>query len=157
MTQANQESSSFSSTLQIFHLWKYLSPRRRRQLFFWFAVMLLSGLSELISLAAVVPFLSALSAPEQLLNNQIIRSVTNKLAITDAPKILILVTSIFVLATFLAAVIRLTNLWLDCKFAAAIGSDLSSEAYKRVLNVQVDYIYTETVRYLVQTSFFAHK
>ena len=133
MTQANQESSSFSSTLQIFHLWKYLRPRRRRQLFFWFAVMLLSGLSELISLGAVVPFLSALSAPEQLLNNQIIRSVTNKLAITDAPQILILVTSIFVLATFLAAVIRLTNLWLDCKFAAAIGSDLSSEAYKRVL------------------------
>ena len=38
------------------------------------------------------------------------------------------------MAVCLAAMIRLTNLWLNGRLAASIGSDLSIEAYRRILN-----------------------
>ena len=47
-------------------LWGYFSLRRRLQLAFLFLVMLSSGLAELLSLGAIMPFLAVLTNPEQL-------------------------------------------------------------------------------------------
>ena len=42
-------------------------------------------------------------------------------------------TIAFAIAALLTALIRLTNLWLNGRLAAAVGSDLSCEAYRRTL------------------------
>ena len=47
------------------------------------------------------------------------------------PQPLLPATLAFAAAAVLAALIRLANLWLNGRLAAAVGSDLSCEAYRR--------------------------
>jgi ATP-binding cassette subfamily B protein len=59
--------------------------------------------------------------------------VAAALGISAAQNLLLPVTLLFGLAAVLAAAVRLLNLWLNGRLAAAIGSDLSCDAYKRTL------------------------
>ena len=52
---------------------------------------------------------------------------------TQASDLLVPATLSFAVAALLAASIRLSNLWLNGRLAAAVGSDLSCEAYRRTL------------------------
>lgn len=95
--------------------------------------MLASGIAEMVSLSAAVPFLSVLTEPERLWQLKVVQSNAAILGLTDANELLLPVAFIFGLAAVLAAVVRLLNLWLNGRLAAAIGSDLSCEAYQRTL------------------------
>lgn len=95
--------------------------------------MLLSGAAELLTLGAVLPFLALLSDPQRLWQQPLVQDLATRLGFTAARELLLPATLAFVVAAISAAVIRLTNLWLNGRFAAAVGSDLSCEAYKRTL------------------------
>ena len=110
-----------------------MSPRRRFQLALLLVVMLVSALAELISLGAVLPFLAVLSAPKQLWDYPLVQQLANRVGYTDEAQLLVPATLVFMLAVALAACVRLLNVWLNGKIAAAIGSDLSYEAYRRTL------------------------
>ena len=114
-------------------IWKYLKPKRRWQLLFLIFLMLLSGLSEVVSLASVIPFLSVLSDPDSFWKIKYLNKIASFLGFTSSDQLLLPVTIIFILAIVSAATIRLLNLWLNCRIAAAIGSDISCEAFKRTL------------------------
>lgn len=95
--------------------------------------MLASGVAELISLGSVLPFLGLISNPELLWQEPIVQALATGLGINDASQLLIPATLIFAGAAVIAALIRLLNLWLNGCIAAAIGSDLSCECYRRTL------------------------
>ena len=95
--------------------------------------MLASGGAELVSLGAVLPFLAVLSDPQQLWQYPLVRVLAGQLGFTEASELLVPTTLAFVAAAVLAALIRLTNLWLNGRLAAKVGSDLSCEAYRRTL------------------------
>jgi len=86
-----------------------------------------------VSLGAVLPFLAVLSDPERLWQQPLIQALAARLGFTAASDLLLPATLAFAAAAVLAAVIRLTNLWLNGRLAAAVGSDLSCEAYRRTL------------------------
>ena len=67
---AQNSQSTFDLLMKVFY---HLEMRRRFQLGFVFVVMLISGLAELISLGAVLPFLTVISNPEGLLNSSIMQ------------------------------------------------------------------------------------
>jgi len=96
-------------------------------------LMLASGVVELVSLAAVLPFLTALSDPERLWQQPLVQSLARSVRLTEASQLILPAMAIFAAAAVLAAVIRLTNLWFNTSLAAAVGSDLSCEAYERTL------------------------
>ena len=114
-------------------IWSHLGARRRSQLAALLVVMLLSSLAELVSLGAVLPFLGVLSDPEHLLQQPAMRVLAGLVGVTQPSQLLLPATIAFALAAVLAAVIRLLNVWLNGQLAAAIGSDLSCEAYRRTL------------------------
>jgi len=95
--------------------------------------MLSSGVAEVGSLTAAVPFLAVLTEPNRLWKLRIVQNNAAILGITDSKELLLPVALLFGLAAVLAAAVRLLNLWLNGQLAAAIGSDLSCEAYKRTL------------------------
>ena len=95
--------------------------------------MLASGVAELFSLGAVFPFLAVLSDPERLWRQPLIQSLAAQVGLTEASQLLLPATLTFAAAVVLAAVIRLMNHWLNGRMAAAVGSDLSCEAYLRTL------------------------
>jgi ABC-type multidrug transport system fused ATPase/permease subunit len=111
-------------------IWPHLNRRRRLQLGVALLMMLASGVAEVESLAAVVPFLAVLSDPQRLWQLPLVRILAAAVGITGAQELLLPVTLLF----GLAAAVRLLNLWLNGRLAAAIGSDLSCEAYRLTLH-----------------------
>ena len=95
--------------------------------------MLASGVAELVSLGAVLPFLAVLSDPERLWQQPLVRPLASRIGFSQATELLIPATVMFGVAAVFAALIRLANLWLNGRSAAAVGSDLSCEAYRRTL------------------------
>ena len=114
-------------------IWSHLSRRRRLQLGLLLVVMLASGGAELVSLGAVLPFLAVLSDPERLWQQPMVQALAARVGFTEASELLLPATLVFAVAVVLAAVVRLANLWLNGRLAAAVGSDLSCEAYRRTL------------------------
>ena len=122
------------NTVELFQgIWKHLSYRRRIQLGSLLIVMLFSGVSELLSLGAVIPFLSILTNPEQLWDQSTVKFFATSWGYTEANQLIAPAAFVFAAATSTAAIIRLTNLRLNGCLAAALGSDLSCEAYRRTL------------------------
>ena len=127
------ESTLLSTRALLLVLWGQLSRRRRIQLGLLLVVMLASGVAELVSLGAVLPFLAVLSDPERLWQQPLVQSLASRAGLTAASQLLLPATLAFAAAAVLAAVVRLANLWLNGRMAAAVGSDLSCEAYRRTL------------------------
>jgi ABC-type multidrug transport system fused ATPase/permease subunit len=114
-------------------IWGHLNRRRRIQLELLLLVMLASGGAELVSLGAALPFLAVLSDPDRLWQQPLIQALAARVGFTAASDLLLPATLAFAAAAVLAALIRLANLWLNGRLAAAVGSDLSCEAYRRTL------------------------
>ncbi len=131
-------SKKYKKNISIFYLlnklWIKLSKRRRIQLILLSILMLISSIAEVISLASVVPFLSVLVNPDSLWENNLIKSFTLFIGIKDQNQLLLPITIVFVIASITSASIRLLNIWINGRVAAAIGSDLSIEAYKRTIS-----------------------
>jgi ATP-binding cassette subfamily B protein len=114
-------------------LWGHLPAKRRVQLVAVFVSMLASGFAEIVSLAAVVPFLTVLADPERLWSRPWVRAAAEARGLTEPSQLLLPVTMLFAVAAVASGLIRLVNLWLSGRVAAGTGSDLSQEAYRRTL------------------------
>ena len=114
-------------------LWAHLPAKRRFQLVAVFGSMLASGFAEIVSLAAVVPFLTVLADPGRLWSQPWVRSFAESRGLTEPGQLLLPATLLFAAAAIASGAIRLVNLWLSGRVAAGTGSDLSQEAYRRTL------------------------
>lgn len=114
-------------------LWHHLSPRRQRQFGLLLGLTLVSALAEVISLGAVLPFLSILISPEHIFNHPIVAGKVRAWGITTADQLVLPLTVAFALAALTAGVIRILLLWVSTRLAFAIGADLGIEVYRRTL------------------------
>src|SRR2546427_321764 len=110
-----------------------MDRRRRRQFWALSALMLLSTAAELISLGAVLPFLSILSAPDVAFQNSVVANIARRWNLSSPDQLVLPLTLAFALAALAAGVIRVMLLWFSTRLAFATGADLSLEAYRRTL------------------------
>ncbi|NDC62955.1 MAG: ABC transporter ATP-binding protein [Planctomycetia bacterium] len=96
--------------------------------------MLASGFAEIVSLAAVVPFLTVLADPVRLWSRPWVRDAAEARGLTEPGQLLLPVTALFAVTAIASGLIRLVNLWFCGRVAAGTGSDLSQEAYRRTLH-----------------------
>ena len=92
-----------------------------------------SAVSELVSLGAVMPFLSVLAEPKNLLTLEWLSNMSVFARISSADQMILVVTILFVLASIISALIRLMTLRYGFYLSASIGSDLSKEVFCRTL------------------------
>ena len=97
------------------------------------AVTLAAAIAELVSLGSVLPFLAVLTEPDVLWERKAVQDLAGVMGWTSANQLILPAAAVFAFAAVAAACVRLTNLWLGGQLAAAIGSDLSCEAYRRSL------------------------
>ncbi len=114
-------------------LWHHLSWRRRRQFVLLQGLMLVSAFAEVVSLGAVLPFLSILVAPEHVFGHPIVADVALAWGITSADQLVLPLTVAFVAAALIAGAIRILLLWASTRLAFASGADLGIEVYRRTL------------------------
>ena len=117
----------------LYELWKNISKRRKKKLFILLILLLTSSLTEILSLASLIPFLTVLSNPYKLWEIDLIKKYAFRLEIFDPNYLILPFTVIFILFAALSSLIRLFNSYINRKWAAELGADLSSSIYKRTL------------------------
>ena len=62
-------------------LWNHLSSRRHRQLVLLLALVFLSALADVITLGAVLPFISVLTTPERVYSYPLVSSAADSMEV----------------------------------------------------------------------------
>ena len=96
-------------------------------------MMILSGIAEIISLAALIPFLTFLTNPDIAKQNVNFLFILKFLDISESRNLALFATLGFVFAVIFSCAIRTLNIYLNGKFSAKVGSELSSQAFKKTL------------------------
>ena len=118
---------------QLKKLWKHLQKRRHRQFYLVCILMILASLTEIISIGAVMPFLGAITAPEQVFQSSIMQPIIKILDITEPTQLLLTMTIVFSFAALLTGFVRLLLLYTLTRLSFATGADLSINIYRRTL------------------------
>ena len=114
-------------------IWKNLKKIRRKQVFYLLLISLISGITEMLSIASILPFLEIMSNPTTQLNNNFINLVFEILEIKNQEIIVIIITISFILIVLFSTIIRLFTLWFNAFLTARIGNDISTDSYRKIL------------------------
>ena len=132
MQNTNQKPSH---TFNLFKsIWNNLQKKRKIQIILLLFLMAISSIAELLSLAALLPFLAIVSEPERIWRIDIIRLFANFFKIDSTNDLLLCFSLIFGILSIIATVIKLSNVWLNNKIVASLTSDLSIKIFKNTIN-----------------------
>lgn len=139
MQYKNQTSNYFLIDHLSRRLWKVIGEHRRKHAYCLLLLMTLSAVLEAVSLGAVIPFLTVLAAPNQILENSIARQFAKILNIHLAADLALPLALTFATTAIVAGGARLILLWANNNLALATGGELSSEIFKRALHQPYEY------------------
>jgi len=117
----------------IVSLWSFLGKRRLWQLGGLFTLMLLSVMAEMVSLGAIVPFLGALTNPEDVLKLAWLKPILQLFGIDSADQLLLPLTGSFIMAAVMASGIKILLLWCNTRIGEGMTIQLNTEMYRRAL------------------------
>jgi ATP-binding cassette subfamily B protein len=96
--------------------------------------MAIASFAESISIGAVFPLLTVLTAPEIVYKSHLGGLVMSLLEINNPKDALLPITIFFGISVFISGCIRLLLMWASTRYAFALGADLNIEAYKKTLH-----------------------
>jgi len=110
-------------------------PRRRRRQFMLLALLMLIGAgAELVTLGAVLPFITFLADPSRALEYPVLQQVFTSLGWRDPDNLALPMTAAFLAIVAVATGIRLLLTYASNRFVFALGYDIGVQLYRRVLN-----------------------
>ena len=101
--------------------------------------MLLSALSEIFTIITVIPFLSVISNKDDFWLKVKDLSFIENSFLKNANDLIFFSISLFALAAFITAIIRITNIFLNTRLAGEIASDLSCQCYWIMIHQPYEY------------------
>ena len=96
-------------------------------------LMVLSSLTEVLAIGAILPFLGVLVAPEKVFQSKMVAPLLNTFHIVSAQELLLPITILFCSAVLFSGLIRIILLWLQFRVAFGLGADISASIFKRTL------------------------
>ena len=164
MKEENQK-NNYQILFLLKKLWYFFAKKRKIQFFIILTLMLLSGLAEMISFTAIIPFLTVITEPERLFELKEFGFIYKLLNIDNSSELLIPVSLFFISIAILAAIIKLTTIWINGRYAAAVGSEISIKSFSNNLMqpyfVQIEkktsQIITTSTSYLNATVLVLHQ
>lgn len=128
----NLESSSQNSIQLIASLTKFISKKRKKQLFFSFLSVLVAGIAEISSISITLPFITLLTDENKILDLLFFKKLIIFFGI-NSNQLINYIFYLLIITVVFAAVVRLFNLWLIHRVVMNIGNDLSTDAFKKIL------------------------
>ena len=120
--------------LELLHrLWNHFSTRRKGQFGLLLGLMVLASFAEILSIGSVLPFLAVLTDPQRIFEFHLTQPLIKALGISNASQLLLPLTAAFCITAVFAAAIRLLLLRSSLFLAAATGSDIGYDMYRRTL------------------------
>lgn len=129
----------------------YLPTKYKREFILAFILLLFSGVAEIISIAAILPFLSLLeNGSSNYINNSLIFNLL-PISLTSLAENIYFLTFIFCFSTIFAASIRLCSIWCNSLFAAKVGSFLSNYLFRETIKKEYEYHVNQNTNRLILT------
>lgn len=119
--------------MEINRLWHQLSERRKKQFLLLQIMIIISSFFEMLSLGAVVPFLTALSEPELIFRLSYLDPFIDFFGINEEDDITLPLTLVFICLIIFSALVRLILLWAMVRVSFLTGADLSIAMYRNTL------------------------
>ncbi len=118
---------------QISELWSYLSTGIKYKCLLLLCFMILVSFVEVISLGALMPFLTLLVSPELVLEYSFIKEFFNKNYLSDPKTLLLPITSLFIVIIILSFLIRICALYFQITLARDIEIELGSKIFQKTI------------------------
>lgn len=125
-------SASFIKTINIFFR-DHIPKRRKKHLAFLLFLSFITSVAEILSIGSVLPFISALTEPNTLFNNEFLHPIFKKYGFNSPPEIILPLTIIFIVSILISTFLRLLLLTVNTKVAFGTGIDVSLDLYKKIL------------------------
>jgi len=130
-------------------LWGYLLPKRKKQFFVLFSLMILGSFSEFVSIGLVIPFLGAMTNPEVVFNSGYIQPFIQYFNITSQDEMLFPMVVLFASFAIFSGALRVIILWSIARLSYATGADLNIDIYKKVLGQNYEAHVSSSSSYLI--------
>jgi len=114
-------------------LWAHLNAQRRMQFAALLILMMFASFAEILSIGAVVPFLSVLTAPEQVFEHSLVQPIVSFFRFSEPVQLILPLTVMFGCAALLSGIMRLILIWGQARYCHALGHDFSMSMYRRTL------------------------
>ena len=109
--------------------YRMLSPRRRRQLGLLLALMVAGAVAEMLTIGAALPFLALIAAPAEAGRFPTLAGWVERIGGDPV----LAASLLLVVAAVVAAALRVTLSWYTHRFVTAVGHDLASGIFSRML------------------------
>ena len=117
----------------LIQLWHSLPSRRHYQFLLIVLLTVVTAFFEIISLGAVLPFISAITQPDKLLEYSLVSYFAEIIGITNGSDLVLPVAVTFASAAILSGTLRLLLLWGSLQLGNGCGLDMAVEIYRRTL------------------------
>jgi ATP-binding cassette subfamily B protein len=115
-------------------IWNYILPKRKLQFKLLVILMIITSFSEILSIGAVLPFLSVLTNPQKIFEIKSLQPILKFFKIYSTQNLIYFLTIFFCSASLISAGIRILYLNFSVRFSFSLGSDLSNEIYNKTLH-----------------------
>lgn len=115
-------------------LWKLIEPKRKYQTFILLFLILITSLSEIITISSIIPFISIIINPDMIVEIFFLRKFINLFDFKDIDELRLSLTILFCLSILITSFMRLYLLKLQTLLAHSIGADISIMIYDNSLN-----------------------
>jgi ABC-type bacteriocin/lantibiotic exporter with double-glycine peptidase domain len=110
-----------------------MTARRKRQFAATFALTIASGLAEMLSVGAVIPFLALVVSPDSLHSVPLLGQLAQGLGLTGGREALLPAVAFLAGAAVVAGIIRLAALWMTTRFVLELSHDIGVDIFRRTL------------------------
>ena len=116
-----------------YKLWKHISPKRRFQYYQLLILIIITSFAEVLSIGAVIPFLGALTSPEEIFKIEKLNFVWSFLNINSSKEITLPFTLLFVIGSIFSGGMRLLLMYISNIISNMAGAEISINIYKKTL------------------------
>ena len=121
-------------------IYSHLEKQRKQELVKLFLLSILSSISETISIAILIPFISIFINPDTYLANDYIKFFLDLFSIENTNNLLGLISLIFILVVIISAFLKIKFVKLTNKLSQNISSDFRVKLFDFFINQNFSYV-----------------
>lgn len=115
-------------------LWKLIEPKRKYQIFSLLFLILITSLSEIVSISSIIPFISIMINPDMIMDIFFLKNFINLFDLKSVDQLRLTLTILFCSSIIISSFLRLFLLKVQTLLAHSIGADISIKIYNNSLN-----------------------